>query len=147
MRRHHSKSDLMSHQDRVMARKTELFRRELVTRMRSGETIEAGKHVLYFDGSAVAERKVKPGDLPAAVPGLTPVLKAGVIYAADNGRLICLKCAGQSAKFTGRDISGQAVEVMTAEHNAAWVGEFDSPMVCERGCTTFGEDIEAVTRG
>lgn len=48
-----------------MARKTELFRQELVTRMRTGETIEAGKHVLYFDGLGVAERKVKPGDLPA----------------------------------------------------------------------------------
>ncbi|MEA2067798.1 MAG: hypothetical protein U9P12_01240 [Verrucomicrobiota bacterium] len=38
-----------------------------------------------------------------------PVLKEGIIYSSDNGMLICKKCAGQSALYTGRDSSGQEV--------------------------------------
>lgn len=38
-----------------------------------------------------------------------PVLLPGIIYLGDNGQSICLKCAGSSAKYTGRDLSGQKV--------------------------------------
>lgn len=56
-----------------------------------------------------------------------PVLRAGVIYAADNGRLICRDCAGQSALWTGHDISGQPVMEMPATPGLA----------CERKCTSY----------
>lgn len=69
--------------------------------------------------------------------GPKPVLKPGIIYAADNGRLICLTCAGAAAKFTGRDISGQCVEAMTARDAAEWEKQLGKPMACESGCTTY----------
>lgn len=46
---------------------------------------------------------------------LRPLLREGALYWADNGRVICAKCAGQSALYTGRDISGQRVERVTAD--------------------------------
>jgi len=36
-------------------------------------------------------------------------LVAGATYSGDNGRLFCRDHAGASAKFTGRDLSGQRV--------------------------------------
>lgn len=64
-------------------------------------------------------------------------LKEGVLYIADNGRLICSCCAGASAKYTGRDISGQRVARMTKSHAYEWVTMFDQPPQCEGGCTTY----------
>jgi len=66
-----------------------------------------------------------------------PVLKAGVIYSADNGERICLQCAGASAKFTGRDRSGKRVVAMLADDAAEWKAITGRPLACERGCTTF----------
>lgn len=66
-------------------------------------------------------------------------LRAGIIYSADNGMLICVHCAGMSAKFTGRDISGQKVTPMTARDNTDWMAMFDRPLACESGCTSFGK--------
>jgi hypothetical protein len=44
-----------------------------------------------------------------------PVLKPASLYIGDNGRLFCGKapCAGMSALYTARDISGQPVERIT----------------------------------
>lgn len=66
-----------------------------------------------------------------------PKLKPGIIYSADNGQLICLKCAGMSAKFTGHDISGQKVQTMPRSETRKWFKEFGKPMSCEAGCTTY----------
>jgi len=65
------------------------------------------------------------------------VLEAGVIYAADNGRLICRECAGISASLSGRDISGQAVQPVPRAENPAWKAEFGENMACEDGCTSY----------
>ncbi len=47
-----------------------------------------------------------------------PVLKRGAVYLSDNGRAICVHCAGSSALYTGRDISGQRVwEVPMADRH------------------------------
>ncbi len=66
-----------------------------------------------------------------------PVLQPGVIYSADNGRLICVECAGGTAKFTGHDRSGQKVEPVPYLETVDWFEEFGKPMSCERGCTTY----------
>jgi len=66
-----------------------------------------------------------------------PVLKTGVIYSADNGRLICVECAGMSAKFTGHDISGLRVTKVPYATTVEWFQEFGKPMSCEGGCTTY----------
>lgn len=58
----------LSLQDRINARKTELFRQGLAERIhRHGEKIEAGQHVLYFDGFGAVSRKVLAKDLKAVV--------------------------------------------------------------------------------
>ncbi len=73
----------------------------------------------------------------AGLPAPVAVLSPGVVYSADNGRLICLKCAGMSAKYTGRDISGQKVTAMNVEDAIEWVAAVGRPMACERGCTSY----------
>lgn len=65
------------------------------------------------------------------------VLKEGVIYYSDNGRMICVHCAGMSAKYTGRDISGQKVTAATREDAMWWEKETGKLMSCESGCTTY----------
>jgi hypothetical protein len=44
-------------------------------------------------------------------------LKADTLYIGDNGRCFCgeLKCAGMTAHFTGRDLSGQKVLALTSD--------------------------------
>jgi hypothetical protein len=66
-----------------------------------------------------------------------PKLRAGIIYSADNGRLICVECAGQCAKYTGRDLSGQRVAPIPVSETVEWHKEFGRPMACESGCTTY----------
>lgn len=68
-----------------------------------------------------------------------PVLKDGVIYSADNGELICKKCAGQSALYTGCDRSGQEVVPVLRSENAEWRKMFGRDLRCESGCTSYGE--------
>ena len=46
-------------------------------------------------------------------PTIAPVLRDEALYVGDNGALFCGKDAGASARFTGRDISGQRVERVT----------------------------------
>lgn len=44
-----------------------------------------------------------------------PALRDDQIYLGDNGRCFCgrLRCAGMTAHFTGRDLSGQKVHRVT----------------------------------
>lgn len=66
-----------------------------------------------------------------------PVLEPGIIYCGDNGRLLCRDCAGMSAKYTGRDLSGHPVTPVPVSETVAWHAEFGEPMKCEGGCTTY----------
>ena len=43
------------------------------------------------------------------------VLAPNGVYLGDNGRCLCGNCSGMSAKYTGHDISGQRVELITRE--------------------------------
>lgn len=48
---------------------------------------------------------------------MTPKLKADTLYIGDNGRCFCgeLKCAGSTAHFTGRDLSGHKLLALTPD--------------------------------
>ncbi len=70
------------------------------------------------------------------VSGPASVLAEGAVYWADNGRRICTHCAGASARYTGRDLSGQPVERVTLDDVRAWPEDL-GPMQCEMGCTTL----------
>ena len=65
-----------------------------------------------------------------------PVLVEGALHWADNGRVICAKCAGQSALYTGRDISGQQVERITVAEVRAWPDDLGI-LRCASGCTAL----------
>jgi hypothetical protein len=73
---------------------------------------------------------------------LKPVLQQGVVYFADNGRAICLHCAGASAKYTGHDISGQEVLPMVGPSLDYWF-ETEDTLSCEAGCTTINKSARA----
>lgn len=66
-----------------------------------------------------------------------PVLKPGLIYSGDNGMRICIHCAGRSALYTGRDLSGRKVKACTKADAQWWKEQLDKDLACERGCTTF----------
>ncbi len=59
-------------------------------------------------------------------------------FRPDNGELICVHCAGMTAKFTGRDRSGMKVLPMNQADAAEWEQMMEKPMACESGCTTYG---------
>ncbi len=65
-----------------------------------------------------------------------PILKEGAVYWADGGRRICRACAGMSALYTGRDISGQRVERVTLADVREWPADL-GPLCCESRCTTL----------
>ena len=65
-----------------------------------------------------------------------PLLREGAVYWADNGRRICARCAGASALYTGRDISGQPVERVSLDDVRAWPKDL-GPLACESACTTL----------
>lgn len=88
---------------------------------------------LHFKPTPLSEIKAEY----ARIKDPKPKLKPNTIYAADNGRLICLQCAGNSAKFTGRDISGQKVMTVPRSENATWKQKFNEDMTCESGCTSY----------
>ena len=60
----------------------------------------------------------------------------GALYWSDNGRVICAKCAGCSARYTSRDISGQKVERVTVEDVLAWPQDLGA-LHCESKCTAL----------
>jgi len=42
-----------------------------------------------------------------------PLLREDAIYLGDNGRCFCARHAGMTARYTGRDLSGQPVHRVT----------------------------------
>ena len=78
----------------------------------------------------------------------TPVLQPDTIYAADNGALICLRCAGMTAKYAGMTLDGDRVLRLSSNGRAAfeWYQEFGKPLTCEAGCTTYPVPIPEAER-
>lgn len=76
-------------------------------------------------------------ELMPVPPRPKPKLKPGTIYSGDNGRLLCVHCAGMSAKFTGYDLSGHRVIPLGQDDALEWEAHFGEPMSCEGGCTTY----------
>lgn len=62
---------------------------------------------------------------------LKPVLNPDYLYLGDNGECFCGKHAGQSAKYTGRDTSGQKVYRVTEADQQSMVRDFGMRLECE----------------
>lgn len=61
-----------------------------------------------------------------------PKLLDDALYLTDNGRVVCGEDAGASARYTGRDISGQRVKRVTTKNDAYWMAELGSHISCEQ---------------
>ncbi len=53
----------------------------------------------------------------------TPVLQDAAYYSGDNGCILHGRCCGASARYTGRDLSGQRVRRLSAADVAAFLAE------------------------
>jgi len=53
------------------------------------------------------------------------------IYEGDNGAMTCDRCAGSTAKRTGRDIYGTKMRRITDADAAAWIAVIGRPVSCE----------------
>ena len=76
--------------------------------------------------------------------GPKPVLNMGTLYEGDNGRIFCGACAGASATYTGRDISGQEVRRLTVDDADAFRAEmirYGCPDLAEMCCESCGKTI------
>ena len=60
-----------------------------------------------------------------------PVLRDEDLHFTDNGRVVCGPCAGASARYTGRDISGQEVMVIDASASARFERDVGRAPACE----------------
>lgn len=54
------------------------------------------------------------------------------LYLTDNGAVLCGAHCGTSAATTGRDISGQRIELVTDDHAVEWRRMAGSEIQCER---------------
>lgn len=87
----------------------------------------------------MGKTKKRLGDFkPAADP--SPVLKDDALYLGDNGRCFCGKHAGASARYTGRDLSGQKVLRITKAFCDGYVNEKDVPK-CETCSAQAGRAV------
>lgn len=59
-----------------------------------------------------------------------PVLFDTILYLTDNGAVYCGSHCGFTARYTGRDVSGQPVEPLTPARTAALEAELDRPITC-----------------
>ena len=53
------------------------------------------------------------------------------LYLTDNGRVACGRHLGSSARYTGRDISGQRIERVTDATARSWHQAVREPIKCE----------------
>lgn len=60
------------------------------------------------------------------------ILLEGAVYIGDNGRMMCCRCAGTSASYTGRDLSGQRVDRVSVADVRAWPAKLGT-LACECG--------------
>ena len=61
-----------------------------------------------------------------------PKLLDDALYFTDNGRVLCGQDAGTSARYTGRDISGQRVARVTHEDDVLWLAQLGEHISCEQ---------------
>jgi hypothetical protein len=68
-----------------------------------------------------------------------PALDEDSLYIGDNGRVFCgrLPCPGMSAYYSGRTISGQRVDRLSAGDIRAWIAATGDAPECE-GCGRRG---------
>ncbi len=64
----------------------------------------------------------------------TPVLCDTALYLGDNGACFCGAHAGCAARYSGRDISGQSVHLITEQDQEYSLTEFGFQLACET-CT------------
>lgn len=71
-----------------------------------------------------------------------PRISDDALYFCDNGRILCGAHLGNSARHTGRDISGQRIARVTAADDAAFfadVGELGGCEMCGKTLATESE--------
>jgi hypothetical protein len=78
-----------------------------------------------------------------------PKLLDDALYSTDSGRIVCGKDAGCSARYTGRDISGQRVARITTRDDAYWLAELGEHICCEQCRKMLPESERApeITKG
>lgn len=81
-----------------------------------------------FPGFARGATAIVPYE---AISSVSPVLVDDALYQGDNGRLLCGRCSGASARYTGRDLSGHRVHRLTAEDLDTWLLSVETPPSCE----------------
>jgi len=71
----------------------------------------------------------------AAVKEQKGILNPEHLYFGDNGRVFCgaLRCAGATAFYSGRDLSGQKALDVCAPRRLAFLGDRAKSLRCE-GC-------------
>ncbi len=57
--------------------------------------------------------------------------KPGALYFCDNGSVFCSEHLGASAKYTGRDISGQKIHLATSRDAVEFERMTGSKLACE----------------
>jgi hypothetical protein len=68
------------------------------------------------------------------------------LYLTDNGAVLCGAHCGTSAAFTGRDLSGQRIELVTDMHAEEWLRLMSKPIQCEQcgRCHEIGDTRTSV---
>jgi hypothetical protein len=69
--------------------------------------------------------------VPNSAQTAQPVLDDDTLYMGDNGRVTCGRHAGCSARYSGRDISGQRVDKIGPAEIAYAQREMDYTPACE----------------
>lgn len=64
-------------------------------------------------------------------PRKPKVLRDDRLYFTDNGRIVCGQHAGMTAQYTGRDLSGQKVLMVSMKVAKQWLTDFGEPIKCE----------------
>lgn len=85
----------------------------------------------------VGSREVEPFQ----VRDPRPVLSDDALYLGDGGRVTCGKHAGNSARYSGRGLSGKRVVRVTEADRAEWLREIGEPIACE-DCRPIVADAE-----
>lgn len=62
---------------------------------------------------------------------LESILDLDKLYLGDNGRITCGDCSGASARYTGRDLSGQRVEKISPQDSQTIAGLIGHMPICE----------------
>lgn len=72
---------------------------------------------------------------------MTTTTTISALYFTDNGAMLCAAHLGGSARYTGRDLSGQPIERVTAD-DARYLASLHVPACCEQcggGFPSFGD--------